>query len=125
MKKALMFVFALVIGLSLTLTGFAAEEKKGATPATPAAPATPATPPEKVEAPKEKPAKPEKKAKKTICLKQTTKTQNPPVLKSEHIGSAMQCHRQRQQQKQMLALVVSRVKSLNFLFTTIWNISLQ
>lgn len=39
--------------------------------------------------------------------------------------SAMQCHRQRQQQKQMLALVVSRVKSLNFLFTTIWNISLQ
>lgn len=65
------------------------------------------------------------KAKKTICLKQTTKTQNPPVLKSEHIGSAMQCHRQRQQQKQMLALVVSRVKSLNFLFTTIWNISLQ
>lgn len=65
------------------------------------------------------------KAKKTICLKQTTKRQNPPVLKSEHIGSAMQCHRQRQQQKQMLALVVSRVKSLNFLFTTIWNISLQ
>ena len=52
--------FAVVIGLSLTLTGFAQEKK-----ATPATPATPA----KVEAPapveKEKPAKKEKKVKKT------------------------------------------------------------
>ena len=65
------------------------------------------------------------KSQKDNMFETNYKRQNPPVLKSEHIGSAMQCHRQRQQQKQMLALVVSRVKSLNFLFTTIWNISLQ
>ena len=60
MKKVLVVFFAVVIGLSLTLTGFAQEKK-----ATPATPATPA----KVEAPapveKEKPAKKEKKVKKT------------------------------------------------------------
>jgi len=71
MKKVLIVFFAVVIGLSLTLTGFAQEKK-----ATPATPATPA----KVEAPapveKEKPAKKEKKVKKT---KKTKKAKEAPA----------------------------------------------
>lgn len=72
MKKVLVVFFAVVIGLSLTLTGFAQEKK--------ATPATPATPAAKVEAPapveKEKPAKKEKKVKKT---KKTKKAKGAPA----------------------------------------------
>lgn len=67
MKKALVFLFALVIGLSFAFTGFAQEKK-----------ATPASPAVKVEAPAEKPDKPAKKEKKVKKTKKTKKAKEAP-----------------------------------------------